>query len=120
METNEILTKPPSNWQPIIDRYTLAILGKLSEEVSELGAATSRCIIQGIDESEPNTGKINRIWLEQEIADVMVMTTIAITRLDLDNNEILKRFERKISYLESWFDFLNKKETENNEYTNKS
>lgn len=106
METTDIPTDAPSDWQPITDKHTLAVLGKLGEEVNELGSAISRCIIQGLDEAEPVTHKINRVWLEQELADVMAMTTIAINRFGLDTTAIMDRRRRKIAYKEPWFDAL--------------
>lgn len=47
-------------WHPMTDAINLAHLGKLAEELNECGAAVARCIIQGIDGSEPVTGKPNR------------------------------------------------------------
>jgi hypothetical protein len=44
----------PNPWQPELDAISLAVLGKLGEELSEAGSATSRCIIQGIGESSPH------------------------------------------------------------------
>ena len=58
-------------WHPMSDAVDLKHLGKLAEELSEAGAAVARCIIQGIDEKEPVTGKINREWLQDELADVI-------------------------------------------------
>lgn len=103
MDTKDIPADAPSNWQPITSKHDLAVLGKLGEEASELGSAISRCIIQGIDESEPRTLKSNRQWLEEEIADVMALTTIAIQRLGLDTEAIMERRRRKIKYKEPWF-----------------
>ena len=51
--------KPLNPWQPERDPIRLAILGKLLEELAEAQAIVARCIIQGIDESEPVTGVHN-------------------------------------------------------------
>lgn len=106
MDTADIPTKALSDWQPITNKHDLAVLGKLAEEVNELGSAISRCIIQGIDECEPETGKPNRQWLEEELADVMALTTIAMQRLNLDVAAIMERRRRKIAYKAPWFDAL--------------
>lgn len=106
MDTKDIPAAPPSDWQPITDKHDLAVLGKLGEEAAELCSAISRCIIQGLDEAEPVTRKINREWLENELADVMAMTTIAIQRLGLDTQDIMERRLRKIAYKNPWFDAL--------------
>lgn len=106
MDTADIPTTAPSDWQPITNKHDLAVLGKLGEEASELGSALFRCVIQGIDEAEPRTLKVNRRWVEDEIADVLAMTDIAIRRLGLDRTAILARRQRKIAYKDPWFDAL--------------
>lgn len=58
--SNENTLGFPNPWHPISDPVDLKHLGKLSEELGECSAAVARCIIQGIDECEPVTGKINR------------------------------------------------------------
>lgn len=59
-----------SPWMPEQDRLRLAVLGKLGEECSELAARASRCIIHGLDETDPDTGRLNRAELAREAADV--------------------------------------------------
>lgn len=59
-----------SPWMPEQSRSRLAILGKLAEECGELAARASRCIVQGLDELDPDTGRTNREELRREIADV--------------------------------------------------
>ena len=108
MNTSEIPKDGPSDWQPITDKRTLALLGKLGEEASELSSAAFRCIIQGVDEVEPTTGKPNRQWLEEEIADVLAMLSIIQEDMGLDKTAIIHRRMRKISYKQPWFDALKK------------
>jgi NTP pyrophosphatase (non-canonical NTP hydrolase) len=91
-----------SPWQPIDSKLELKILGKLGEEASELATVVSRCIIQGVDEVQPVTGKSNRLWLEEEIADVLANISIAAAKYQLDENFITKRAEEKIDYLLAW------------------
>lgn len=91
---------PP--WHPITDQTDLKHLGKLAEETGELSSAIARCIIQGIDEREPVTGKINRQWLEEEIADVLANLDLVILHLNLDTNQIWQRKNRKIGPLRAW------------------
>lgn len=96
-------TSPRLNpWHPMTDSVDLKHLGKLAEETGELSAAVSRCIIQGIDEAEPVTGKVNREWLEDEIADVMANTTLVVGRFNLDGTRIAERAARKIAQLRTW------------------
>lgn len=94
----------PSPWVPDTDLGNLRVLGKTAEECGELGQMLARCIIQGIGESEPVSGKLNRQALEEEIADVIATTTLLVEHFDLDRATMAVRVERKIAYLRQWFD----------------
>jgi len=94
----------PSMWEPETDSLRLKALGKLAEELAECNAAVARCIIQGIDECEPITGKINRHWLQDEIADVEVCIEHAKRILGLDRDRITARITKKYTYLKRWLD----------------
>src|ERR1700722_6658988 len=85
-----------SPWVPTTDVKQLKLLGKLAEELGECSSAVARCIIQGIDESEPITGKLNRQWLTEEIADVEACINMLIELYDLDDEKINARSMRKI------------------------
>jgi hypothetical protein len=85
----------PNPWKPMSDPVDIRHLGKLQEELAECISASARCQIQGIDEAHPVTGKVNRDWLEDEIADVMVNTYLVIERFGLDMDKISKRAEDK-------------------------
>jgi hypothetical protein len=89
-------------WSPITDSTDLKILGKQVEELNEAGSATARCIVQGIDEAEPTTGKINRRWLEEEMADVYACFAHTVERFDLDTKFIAKRAQEKYDRLATW------------------
>ena len=108
MEDNEIPAGEASEWQPITNKCDLAVLGKFGEELSECTTAIFRCIIQGMAEAEPTTGKINKQWLEDEIADVRALLTFAEARFDLNLARIAKRAEMKRSYKRPWFRSLAK------------
>ena len=103
MEDHDLKGPPkPSPWMPETDASNLKVLGKLAEELGEGGSAVSRCIIQGIDEAEPVTGKPNRAWLEDEIADILANIHIATEHFGLDKERMSSRCERKIDYLMTW------------------
>jgi len=91
-------------WHPISNPVDIKHLGKLGEEAGELASAVSRCIIQGVDEAEPVTGKVNREWLEDEIADVMAGSMLVMRRFNLNEERISERVERKMAQLRSWHD----------------
>ena len=93
-------------WVPISNPLHLKILGKLAEELGEATAAVARCIIQGICEQEPNTGKVNREWLEDEIADVKANLDLAVAAFDLDPARIERRAERKRQGQREWHKML--------------
>jgi hypothetical protein len=92
----------PNPWHPIKNAGDLKHLGKLGEELNECGAAVSRCIIQGVDEAEPVTGKVNRVWLQEEIADVLANINLVVKHFNLDTDVMSKRVNRKISHLQKW------------------
>lgn len=89
-------------WHPITDAVDLKHLGKFGEELGECGAAVARCIIQGLDECEPVTGKINRDWLLDEVADVRANSELVIERFALDEARIAARVEKKKLHLRQW------------------
>lgn len=93
-------------WEPETDKYRLAVLGKLAEEASELATAAARCIIQGIDESEPVTGKPNREWLEDEIADVLANIYRVRNAFGLNGQRIIERSDNKCTYIKEWQESL--------------
>ena len=93
-------------WIPITDPRALKFLGKLGEEAGELSSAVSRCIIQGLDEAEPVTGKVNREWLEDEIADMYANLKLVTEEFDLDVNRIMARAVAKRSRLKVWHDLI--------------
>lgn len=94
--------KDPSPWHPIKDPVDLKHLGKLVEEAGELTSAAARCTIQGMDEAHPVTGKINRDWLADEVADVLANLELNIEHFDLDMDVINTRKERKKRHLRAW------------------
>lgn len=92
----------PNPWHPMTDAVDLKHLGKLIEELGEAVAAASRCVIQGIDEAEPVTGKINRQWLQDELADVRASIALVENRFNLDPDAMAKRVLRKVKHLRQW------------------
>jgi NTP pyrophosphatase (non-canonical NTP hydrolase) len=88
-------------------------LGKLAEECGELTAAISRCLIQGIDECEPVTGKPNRQWLQDEIADVLANIDLVSRHFDLDKAAIRARVAKKTEHLQQWHTMTGPKTEDN-------
>ena len=89
-------------WHPMTDPVDLKHLGKLGEEAGELASAVSRCIIQGIDEAEPVTGKVNKEWLEDEMADVLASMSLVEEHFQLNIERILQRADNKKEHLRKW------------------
>lgn len=94
----------PSPWHPITDTVDLKHLGKLGEELGEATAAVSRCIIQGVDEEDPVTGRLNREWLEDELADVIANINLVALRFELDEDRMNERAAVKAIHLKKWHD----------------
>jgi NTP pyrophosphatase (non-canonical NTP hydrolase) len=92
----------PNPWKPEQSPLALMHLGKLGEELGEAQAAVSRCIIQGINESEPETHKPNKQWLEDELADVMVNIHLVIDYFRLDQKRMSGRTYKKMEHLKQW------------------
>jgi hypothetical protein len=92
----------PSPWHPITDPVDIKHLGKLAEELNEAGAAVARCLIQGVDEAEPETGRPNRLWLQDEIADVLANAELVVERFTLDREAMAARAARKTAFLRRW------------------
>jgi NTP pyrophosphatase (non-canonical NTP hydrolase) len=96
-------TDPKMNpWHPIREPVDLKHLGKLGEELNECGAAVSRCIIQGVEECEPVTGKPNKLWLQEELADVLANIELVIDHFGLDLDHMLTRRNKKMAQLKTW------------------
>lgn len=89
-------------WHPMKEAIDLKHLGKLIEELNECSSAAARCLIQGIDEAEPKTGKVNRVWLEEEIADVIANIELVELHFGLDLGKIMTRAFEKKAKLKAW------------------
>lgn len=89
-------------WHPIQEATELKVLAKLGEEANELGSAVCRCIMQGVDECHPVTGKLNRTWLEDEAADVMLCLEEVLAKYDLDVDRMRARMDRKRPAFRRW------------------
>ena len=97
-------SKGPSPWQPITNTKDIKHLGKLGEELNELGTVKDRISIQGLDGINPTTNEVNRVWFENELADVLCMIAHNIKHFNLDEDRIMKRMDAKIQYIKPWFD----------------
>ena len=95
-----------SPWVPMTRPIDLKHIGKLIEELGELQAALARCLVQGIDESEPTSGKLNRSWLREEISDVLAGIELCVEHFDLNRPQIRDRMIRKLAGLRKWHGML--------------
>ena len=102
----DVATRLASPWQPMPDKTDLKHLGKLLEELGELTSAVSRCLIQGIDEVQPVTGKSNRLWLEEEYADVYAGMLLVARRFGLRADFVHQRMDEKVAYLKNWHEMV--------------
>lgn len=93
-----------SPWMPEQDQLRLAALGKLAEECNELAGRAVRCIIQGINETDPDSGRTNHSELEREIADVQACIIIATALLKAVPNE--GRRNTKVGGFLRWHDLI--------------
>lgn len=93
-------------WIPMTRPIDLKYLGKFSEELGECQSAVARCIIQGIGECEPITLKSNKIWLQEEIADVLANIELVVGHFGLDKAFMVKKAKKKVKQLRSWHEML--------------
>lgn len=93
-----------SPWMHEPDPVLIAALGKLAEESGELASRASRCIVQGLDELDPDTGRSNREELAREMADVdaaqLALITVAPVPYD-----ITRRHSKFLGFTR-WFDMI--------------
>lgn len=104
MNTEDIAKKVASPWHPETNPKRLRLLGKLGEELGECVSAVCRAIIQKLEEAHPTTGKPNRQWLEEELADVYASADLVVERLNLNVEHIMERAAAKKRYLITWHD----------------
>jgi NTP pyrophosphatase (non-canonical NTP hydrolase) len=91
-----------TKWTPTTDLLMLRRMGKTGEEAAELLVVTNRCIIQGIDEIDPGTGKVNRARLQDELADVQAQIGCTVLALGLDQEYMARRTAEKIRQMNEW------------------
>jgi NTP pyrophosphatase (non-canonical NTP hydrolase) len=94
--------KPMSPWVPEDRPKILRRIGKTGEEAAELSAICFRIVIQGYDESDPETEVPNKESLEKEIADVYAQLDATVTDLQLDGALIDKRRAFKRRCMDEW------------------
>lgn len=91
-----------AKWIPTTNLFHLRRLGKLGEECGELQAVASRCVIQGIDEVDPSSGKTNRQRLIEELADVVAQIDCTVEAFNLDEHTIRARIAHKRQQMADW------------------
>jgi hypothetical protein len=91
-------------WQPEQNRFRLAVLGKLAEESGELSARAARCIIHGLDERDPDTGRLNRDELAREVADMLACLEILRETLSVVPNDA--RIASKANGFRHWHSLI--------------
>lgn len=96
-----------SPWIPITDPITLAVLGKLGEECCELGARLFRTVIQGLDEADPASKRLNREEISREIADVEACIQTIKRELGIGYDD--QRVNGKRNGFRRWFHMLDPK-----------
>ncbi len=96
-----------SPWFPEKDPVRLAVLGKLAEELSECAARVSRCIIQGIEEIDPDTGRSNHYELRKELADVAACFKLLDIEFRAEPDE--GRIARKVAGYLRWHQLIEAK-----------
>ena len=102
------MSKIITAWHVDTNEMNLRRLGKTLEELSELSAVVSRIIIQGIDERDPSSRKVNRRRLEEEIADVFAQVELLCHHFSLNSDFIVSRVDEKLNQMSQWEELLQK------------
>lgn len=107
METKDIPATPvPQLWILMDNKVDMAVIGKLGEEACEAGTAVCRCFIQGLDGTEPTTGKVNMDWLMDEVADMLAMAKLAAEHFNWPEEQLRDRRDRKYQFKKTWVEDL--------------
>jgi hypothetical protein len=96
----------PQPWVPMTDPQDIKVIGKLMEELGETVTAAARSLIQGIDGTEPSSGRPNRLWLQNELADVLGNAKLTIERFSLDNDAVITRSVIKYDFIKRWLGLM--------------
>lgn len=88
------------------DAFRLRRLGKALEEMGELVSVLARCIIQGVDEVDPSSKKVNLQRMEEETADVLTQVACLIDAFKLDPERLAVRATDKKTSMDKWEDLL--------------
>lgn len=91
-----------TKWQHTTEPLHVRRLGKTGEELAELAAVVSRCLIQGIDEIDPSSGKTNRQRFIDETADVRAQLNCNDRAFGLPVAEIAARVAKKEAWMAEW------------------
>lgn len=92
---SEPINNTISPWMPEQDQIKLAVLGKLIEECNELAGRAARCIIQGIDELDPASGRTNSVELSREMSDVIacIETVESILKVRVETRRVADKYD---------------------------
>jgi NTP pyrophosphatase (non-canonical NTP hydrolase) len=96
------MTKELQKWIPTTNGIILRRMGKLGEELAELSNVTNRVIIQGLYQVDPSSQKVNKLRLEDEIADVLAQIKVTTEALALDKKRIDARVLDKEEQMKTW------------------
>ena len=94
-----------SPWFPEPNTIRLLALGKLAEEAGEVATRAARCIIQGLDSVDPDTGRTNREELQRELADVDAASNALMVVAPHVVHEPDRRTRKFLGFLR-WFDMI--------------
>lgn len=93
-------------WLPESRTVIHQALGKGAEEAAELAKILSRCLIQGLDASDPKTGIPNLTSLADELADMEATIEWLFELLPLDVEAHNARAGRKLAGFRRWQEML--------------
>lgn len=100
VEAGAPIQKSISPWMPERNPLTVAMIGKLGEEASELAQRCFRILIQGLDQSDPDSKRTNSEELAREMSDVAACMHVVHEKLKI--YLMLGRRDDKVAGFERW------------------
>lgn len=89
-----------SPWMPERNPLTVAMIGKLGEEASELAQRCFRILIQGLEERDPDSKRLNSEELAREMSDVAACMHVVHEKLKI--YLMLGRRDDKVAGFDRW------------------
>lgn len=87
---------------PMLNPTEIKGMDDLVQGLGRCSVVSACCVSEGLDRREPATGKTNRTWLQEEIADVFANIAAVAERHKLDMVAIMEGADKKLRQIKTW------------------